>query len=186
MVASKCIDKLILQFDSEVLYIMVYSIKNQHFFLTLIFNNMSENVKTTDQIVKELFDKLQAKKAEVANAEKPHYITGGIFRYSDTNSAATDIMTVSDERKLVSILAFLKEREKSYNEAAAELNVKSPFTWLGFSVEDWKKDILTRVSILQLAQRRRELSDLEKRVDDIISPELKRSMEIEALKAILG
>jgi len=147
---------------------------------------MSENVKTTDQIVKELFDKLQAKKAEVANAEKPHYITGGIFRYSDTNSAATDIMTVSDERKLVSILAFLKEREKSYNEAAAELNVKSPFTWLGFSVEDWKKDILTRVSILQLAQRRRELSDLEKRVDDIISPELKRSMEIEALKAILG
>lgn len=140
---------------------------------------------SADEKVKALFASLQAKKAEIANAERPQYITGGSFRYSESVGNPIDIMTVRDERKLVEILAFLKDREKSYAEAAAELKVKADFTWLGFTVEEWLKDLKTRVTILQITKRRAELIALEARVNAVVTPELRRQMEMEDLQAIL-
>lgn len=139
-----------------------------------------------DQRVTALFTKLQQKKAEVASAERPQYITGGAFRYSESIGNSIDIMTVRDERKLVEILAFLKDRKKSYTEAAEELNVKANFTWLNFTVEEWTKDLKTRVSVIQLSKRKAELAELEIRVNTVMSPELRARMEMEALEAALS
>lgn len=146
---------------------------------------MEEKVLTHDEKVQLLFSKLQAKKAEVANAIKPQYITGGQFRYSEGVSNPIDIVSARDERKLVEILTFLKERSSKYNEAAAELGVDVNFTWLGFTVDEWTTDLKTRISILQLSKRKAELKELEERVNAIVSPELRRKMEIEALEALL-
>ena len=147
---------------------------------------MEEKILTHDEKVQLLFAKLQAKKAEVANAERPQYLTGGQFRYSESMGNSIDILTVRDERKLVEILTFLKERSEKYAEAAKELGVDVNFTWLGFTVEEWTTDLLTRVSILQLAKRKAELKELEERVNAIVSPELRRKMEIEALETLLS
>lgn len=147
---------------------------------------MSEKVLTHDEKVQLLFDKLQAKKAEIANAMKPQYITGGQFRYSESMSTPIDIITVRDERKLVEILTFLKERSEKYVSAAEELGIDANFTWLGFSVDEWTTDLKTRVSILQLAKRKTELKELEERVNAIVSPELRRKMEVEALEKLLA
>lgn len=140
---------------------------------------------THDERVQLLFAKLQAKKAEVANAERPQYITSGLFRYSESVGNTVDIMSARDERKLVEILTFLKERSEKYAEAAKELGVEVTFTWLGFTVEEWIKDLRTRVSILQIAKRRTELKELEARVNAVMTPELRRQMEMEALEALL-
>ena len=143
-------------------------------------------MSTFDEQVKALFEKLNSKKAEVANAERPVYITGGSFRYSESMHNVVDIITVREERKLVEILAFLNEREKNYDEAAKELGVNANFTWLGFTKDDWKKDIMTRVSILQLAKRKAELAELEKKLNGILSPELRAKMELEYITTALG
>lgn len=147
---------------------------------------MEEKVLTHDEKVQLLFEKLQAKKAEVANAMKPHYITGGQFRYSESIGNSIDIVTVRDERKLVEILTFLKERSEKYDSAAKELGVIAEFTWLGFSVDEWTTDLKTRVSVLQLAKRKAELKELEERVNAIVSPELRRKMEVDALEKLLS
>jgi hypothetical protein len=148
---------------------------------------MSEQVKLThDEKVQLLFAKLQAKKAEVANAEKPQYLTGGQFRYSEVGSGSVDIVTARKEEKLVEILAFLKDRSKAYAQAAEELGVVATFTWLGFTVEEWTTDLKTRVSILQLSKRKAELLELESRLNAIVSPELRRQMETDALEALLA
>ena len=147
---------------------------------------MKEETLTHDEKVLQLFERLQAKKAEVANAERPQYITGGQFRYSETMGNSVDIISVRDERKLVEILTFLKERSQKYAESAQELNVDAVFTWLDFTVEEWTTDLKTRVSILQLAKRKAELKKLEERVDAIVSPELKRKMELDALEKLLN
>ena len=139
---------------------------------------------THDERVALLFAKLQAKQAEVANAERPQYITAGFFRFS-TRDEQIDIKTARDERKLVEILAFLKEREESFAKAATDLGVEASFTWLGFTTEDWFKDLKTRVSGLQIAKRRAELKDLEERVNAVMTPELRREMEMKALEATL-
>jgi len=140
---------------------------------------------TQNEKVQLLFKKLKNAQAEIANAERPTYITNGQFRYSESVGASIDLTSVRDERKLVEILAFLKERANSYAEAAAELKVNSAFTWLGFTVEEWSKDLITRVSILQLTNKRKELAELEKRVNAIVTPELRAQMEFEAISALL-
>lgn len=141
---------------------------------------------SNDQKVQLLFNKLKEKQAEIASAERPTFITGGQFRYSESVGGSIDIITVRDERKLVEILTFLKERSEKYGEAAGELGVATSFTWLGFTVEEWLKDLKTRVNILQLAKRKAELVELEKRVNAVVSPELRTKMELEALSELLG
>jgi len=139
---------------------------------------------THDQRVQVLFDKLKAKQAEVANAERPQYLTAGLFRFS-TRDEQIDIKTLRDERKLVEILAFLKDREENFAEAAEELKVSASFTWLGFTTEEWSKDLQTRVSGLQITKRRAELKELEERVNAVMTPELRREMEMKALESLL-
>ncbi|MGV8961855.1 MAG: hypothetical protein ACOH2V_00475 [Candidatus Saccharimonadaceae bacterium] len=144
---------------------------------------MEEKVLTHDERVQLLFDKLTAKKAEVANAEKPQYVTGGMFRYAESMGNTIDIVSVRDERKLVEILTFLKERSEKYPDAAKELGTDVNFTWLGFTVEEWLKDLKTRVSVLQIARRRTELAELELKINAVVSPELRQKMEMAKLEA---
>ena len=138
-----------------------------------------------DEVIKNLLDKLLIQKAEVSKAERPVYITGGQFRYSESIGNTIDIMTVRDSRKLVEILAFLKDREKSFNEAKEELGVNVDFTWLGVSVEDWTRDLKTSLSVLNITATRKKLADLEERLNKLVSPEMRTQMEIDAIEAEL-
>lgn len=140
---------------------------------------------SNDEVVKNLFDKLLIQKAEVSKAERPVYITGGQFRYSESIGNTIDIMTVRDSRKLVEILAFLKDREKSFNEAKEELGVNVDFTWLGVSVEDWTWDLKTRLSVLNITAKRKKLAVLEEKLNKLVSPEMRTQMEIAAIEAAL-
>ncbi len=141
---------------------------------------------THDEKVQILFNKLSAKQAEVANAEKPQYITDGNFRYSEGMGNTINIVTELNERKLVDILAFLKGRTKDHTEAANELGVVANFTWLGFTQEEWSKDLRTRISVLRVAERRSELADLEIRIFAVVSPVLRQKVEMALLEALLG
>lgn len=142
-----------------------------------------ETTLTRDERVLALFEKLQSKKAEVANAERPVYVTGGQFRYSESVGTSVDIMTVRDERKLVEILVFLKDRSERYPTACEELGVAAEFKWLGFTYDEWKQDLKTRVSVLQIAKRKAELKELEARVNAVMTPELRAELELKALEA---
>ena len=142
-----------------------------------------ETTLTRDERVLALFEKLQAKKAEVANAERPVYVTGGQFRYSESVGTSVDIMTARDERKLVEILVFLKDRSERYPAACEELGVIAEFKWLGFTYDEWKQDLKTRISVLQIAKRKAELKELEARVNAVMTPELRAELELKALEA---
>lgn len=148
---------------------------------------MKTKVKTQDDLVKELFDKVQARKLEVEKAERPQWVTGGLFGYNAHSAHdRTDIKTITDQRKLVDILAFLKERSKSTMEAAESLGASYEFKWLGFTLEEWVSDIKLRFDQITLQTKRKELNDLEARLNTLISPELKAKMELEAIQAALA
>lgn len=145
---------------------------------------MTTNV--TDQKVKELFDLVQSKKLAIEKAERPCWKTSGNFGYS-TNSAhdRTLIATITDVRKIVEMYAFLMEREDKSESAAKELSVDYKFTWLGFTVEEWKEDFQTRVNQVSIQEKRKELAEIEARLNSLISPELKAQMELEAISKLL-
>jgi hypothetical protein len=145
---------------------------------------MTTNV--TDQKVKELFDLVQSKKLAIEKAERPCWKTSGNFGYS-ANSAhdRTQVATITDVRKIVEMYAFLMERKDKSESAAKELGVDYKFTWLGFTVEEWKEDFQTRVNQISIQEKRKELAEIEARLNAIISPELKAQMELEAISKLL-
>jgi hypothetical protein len=143
--------------------------------------------KTTDELVRELFNQVQEKKLAIEKAERPCWLTSGTFGYS-ANSAhdRTDVKTITDVRKIVDMLAFLIDRKEKSENAATKLGVKYSFTWLGFTVDEWESDFQTRVNQVSLQEKRKELAEIEARLNAIISPELKAQMELEAITALLG
>jgi hypothetical protein len=139
----------------------------------------------TDAKVQALIDLVKVKKEEIKKAEKPNWVTNCSFRYTEDRADGFNIQTITDTDKLVHALAFLKARAASYDEAAAELGVKSSFTWLGFTLEDWTSDFKTRVDKVNITKKKKELELLEERLDKLISPELKAQMELEEISKML-
>lgn len=100
---------------------------------------------------------------------------------------SVNIHVETDIRKLVDYAAFIRDKERSYNETAAAMSVEAPaFTWCGFSAADWLADIKTRIDKVQIASKKKKLEELEKRLNAVISPELRAQMELDAIAAELG
>jgi len=144
-------------------------------------------MKNTDVKVKALFDLVQSKKLAIEKAEKPCWETSCNFGYS-ANSAhdRNDLRTITDVRKIVDMYAFLLDRKEKSTKSAEELGVEYNFSWLGFKVEEWKSDFQTRVNQISLQDKRKELAEIEARLNAIISPELKAQMELEVIEGLLG
>lgn len=139
-----------------------------------------------DKIVDELFKIIQEKKQEISKAEKPVWKTNCAFRYSKEYSTSVNLQVVSDISELVSILAFLFEKESGYNKAKEFLGVKEEFSWFGYSFSEWASDIKTRIDKIQIIDKKRELERLEERLDKLVSKERREELEIEAIKKQLG
>lgn len=144
---------------------------------------------TADQQISDLFSLVQKKKEEISSAERPAWKTNGSFCYSDKSSDTNRvaIFVCSDPDQLTKILAFLITQKEAYSKASAITGIKTKFSWCGHSYQDWEYDIKTRVSNLSLASKRKELAALEERLNAIVSPEVRRQMELEAIsKALLS
>ena len=78
------------------------------------------------------------------------------------------------------------EKRKAWDEAAKDLGVDMKFDWFGFSVEDWKSDLQTRINKIQITKKKAELEALESKLNLLISPEMRTQMEIDAISKELG
>jgi hypothetical protein len=140
-----------------------------------------------DKRVQNLFDVVQKKKAEIAKAEKPNWVTNCSFGYAkDSASNRVNVQIVSDPEDLISALSFLIDKEKSFDQAAKELGVEAQFKWMGYTVADWKTDFKTRINKLQITKKKAELESLEKRLDALVSPEMRAELELKAIEEALS
>ena len=137
--------------------------------------------KTKDEIVKELFAVVQAEKAEIAKAEKPHWKTNCSF-CNEYGMNRINIQTITDIDVLVLALGDLYEKYEYFNKAAKVLDVDIPFLWLGFTLEDWESDFKTRINKIQITKKKAKLEKLTERLDKLVSIEEREKMELEALQ----
>ena len=78
--------------------------------------------------------------------------------------------------------SFLSNLSNAYKEALSELDVKlEKFTWQAYDIEDWKKDIKSRIKQVSVNEKKDKLKKLEMRLDSIVSPEQRREMELKAI-----
>jgi hypothetical protein len=65
--------------------------------------------------------------------------------------------------------------------------VDSPptFKWNGYTVKEWIGDLKMRVAQIQIKKKEDKLEQLEKRLNKIVSPEMRADMELEAIQSEL-
>lgn len=143
---------------------------------------------SNDDRAARLIEIVNQKKAAIAQAERPTYLTNLSFSPSENGSTdRINLNVITEPKHFVSILAVLREKENAFNSAANELGLSDvTFQWQGYSVEDWKADLVTRLNKVQINKRKDELKVLEAKVNALISPEKRAQMELDALEAEIG
>ena len=138
----------------------------------------------TDSIVQELFEEVKNRKAELAQLDRPNWRTNMSFSYeNDITKNPINLQVKYDARELIMMLAHVKVHHDAYNELKDKFESAIPeFKWCGFTLQDWESDITTKINKIQIAEKRKKLESLEGRLDQLISPEMKRKLELEAIK----
>ena len=141
-----------------------------------------------DSAVINMLTQIEAKKKELAKAKvRPVWKTSCTFgRDPSVSTNRTNIQTVRDIRTLVEIYGFLNTQEKELDLAADQLGVNVTPTWQNYTFLEWKEDLQTRVGQLSIEEKQKELDELDRRVNSLVTPEQRRAMELEALQKILG
>ena len=144
---------------------------------------MSDTTKV-DAMVLELLKRVEEKKQQIGNAERPSWITNCSFGFNPETNTRINIQVVRDMAELVSIHAFLSNKYENFKASLEDLGLTEkevPFKWLNFSYEEWVADIETRLSQIQIKTKKEELTKLETRVNALVSPDQRRAIELEKL-----
>ena len=139
-----------------------------------------------DKKVQELVQIVQERKIEISKAEKPNWITNCSFGYIKDSPARINIQVLTDINEIISILAFLIEKEQSHQKAAKILNAESEFKWMGFSLFDWQTDLQTRINKIQISKKKQELEVYENKLNSMVSKEYKEQLELDQIIKGLG
>ena len=145
--------------------------------------------KNTDQIVLELLNKVEEKKKQIGNAERPSWITNCSFGYNADANARINLQVVRELETLVEIHAFLTAKDNAFSASLVTLKLTEkevPFKHLGFTYDQWIADIQTRINQLRIKAKKDELAVLEARVNALVSPEQRRAIELEKLVKEIG
>lgn len=134
--------------------------------------------KKQDQQVLQLIEQVKTQRAEIEKAEKPNWLTN--CSYPGTKN--TNLRVENDVFALVRIAGELVLSEECSKKAALEIGVSDYVHKIsGYVVKDWLSDIKTRVSQIQILEKKEKLRVLEERLNKIISPELRTQLELEAI-----
>ena len=139
-------------------------------------------MKTTDVKIRQLLEKVNQKKQEIKDAERPTWKTNCNFVWQGERF---NVQT-ADEEQLVAAFGYLLVTASAHELAAEQLSVCIKYRHAGFSLEQWKHDFLVRLSQVKINDKKRELETMEKRLAAIVSPELRAQMELEDIEKSLG
>lgn len=146
-------------------------------------------MKDTDKQIKELWDIVIAKKQDIQVAEKPSWETNCVFSFQRGGNLNNgfNIQTETDVANLLHAVSFLYQQRDYWDTARDVLDLPTiKFVWNNYTIDEWVKDIKTRVNKLKIADKKKELNTLESRLNAIISPELRAELELAEIKKILG
>ncbi len=136
-------------------------------------------MESIDIKIKKLFEIIQEKKAKLAKLERPTYNTSCSFSRYNENPCNLHVQPIES---LVEILGWLTVKNEAFQTACKELNLDLKFEHLGKSYDNWKEDISTIINIKNITKEKRDLQEKENKLNQLISPEERRRLEVEALE----
>lgn len=135
-----------------------------------------------DQTIQDLFAKLNDRKARVEGLRKEiskTWKTNGSFRLIGAGTP-TNIQTASVET-LEEMAAHLCLLDGARDAASKRLGRPINLRVQGSTVDEWFEDITKRFATINLREEERLLETLEQRLNQVLSPEERRRIEVEML-----
>lgn len=135
-----------------------------------------------DEQIRGLFNKLNARKAKVNELKATiakGWITNGGFRLLGSTST-TNIQTAPIE-VIVEVATQLELLSTATASAATKLGLEPNTKIQGATVANWYSDLNKRVATINLRDEEAEIARLEGRLNQVLSPEERRRIEVELL-----
>lgn len=139
-------------------------------------------MSTIDQTIQDLFSKLNARKAKVESLRKEiakTWKTNGSFRLIGAGTP-TNIQTASTDT-LEEMAAHLCLLDGARDAAAKRLDRTINLKVQGSTVDEWFEDISKRFATINLREEETLLATLEQRLNQVLSPDERRRIEVEML-----
>lgn len=143
---------------------------------------MTQEVATTvdQEYLIEVLENMKTLKEQLESVGDRSYKITDKFKWTPaTNAPRIDIQEEHDVQQLLHVLAFLKTRHDSYNDAAklAGITTYPVCKWLGHSIKDWQDDVCLRLTILSqntsLKSLEEDMAIVEKSIDPAITQKRK-------------
>lgn len=139
-----------------------------------------------DKQIKSIFDELLKRKATVeadeAKIKRSWKTTCSLIL--DGNTPPINIQVASEDKLIDTYAAMLIQQDyrlKASEELGVEFDGMVDGIVCGFHIDDWVMDFKKRIAAIHIKSKKRKLSELETRLEAIVSPEQRREMELEAI-----
>ena len=133
-----------------------------------------------DSKIKELFDIVQARRAELVEDEKTSKHKWLTTCSYPMLGQFINIQTANAEQIRL-IVMHIKQNQFFGRQADEELGFTYTGEIAGYQGETWIEDCKKRLSAIMSRDKKKELDELEARLDKIISPEQRREMELASI-----
>ena len=134
-----------------------------------------------DQSVPNILDVLKKELQEIKKVSGSNYRTSG-------NVEGVNIKTETNVSNLIKVYGSIKVSEQAYNQAAEDLGLTTYPTYQvgGCTVEDWRKDIDLRIKIITQEDRRKELEEAIKEMEQFLTEEDRKAQVLAKIAGIIG
>lgn len=144
-----------------------------------------ETVKTMDDAILELMEKLKEKKAEFekvqSNATKS-WVTNCSYSFKPDGTDKKNL-AVMNEQEVVALLADVLMRIRFLTESTFALGLKIDThpKFQGYTYEQWLTDCQKRIAVIGFNSKKKEIEEMEAALNSLVSPELQRKIALEEL-----
>ena len=141
--------------------------------------------KEKDLLIDQLLAKVEEKKKQIEKIKNPVFKTNLSFNMEMFGNSTRVNLNVASEETLLSLLVYLDfmlERIPT----AIKHNIIVTHAWYGFTMEDWRDDIVLKIRQKQSQTQVSELKVIQGKLNDLISEDRKKDIELANLKNLLG
>lgn len=137
---------------------------------------------SSDAAVLKLISDVEAKIKALPGAARPVYRTNCLY-LGQVSQKLNNLHTINDTVSLVLLASDLMIASEYYNKASLLISQEvPPLKISGFTTEEWLHDFKLRADVLKLAEQKKKLATLRKKLDGVMSDDLRRELELEEIK----
>ena len=140
--------------------------------------------KKNDELVGKLLKKVEEKKVQIKKIKNPSFKTNLSLPMDGTNSRIN--LNVASPELLFRILVDLETRIENSDGVATKYDLVFDNAWHGFTLEDWRDDVVLKIKQSQAQRQVAELRLIEKKLEGLMSEDKRTNMELENLSKLLA